>query len=68
MSFSLFDLIPAVYRLRDGQIAATMQLLTPAEEGELTALQTSSTPLTADQQSLLNALTAKSTRGSEPRR
>ena len=26
MSFSLFDLVPAVYRLRDGQIAASMQL------------------------------------------
>ena len=56
MSFSLFQLVPAVYRLRDGQIAATMQLLTPAEQTELTSLQGSSTPLTADQQAQLNAL------------
>ncbi|MFZ0793974.1 MAG: hypothetical protein WAM65_09400 [Candidatus Korobacteraceae bacterium] len=63
MSFSLFEVIPAVYRLRDGQIAATMQLLTAAEQTELVSLQTSSTPLTTDQQALLNALTAKSTRG-----
>ena len=63
MSFNLFQLVPAVYRLRDGQIAATLQLLTPAEQAELTSLQGSSTPLTADQQAELNALTAKSTRG-----
>jgi hypothetical protein len=63
VTFSLFNLIPAVYRLRDGQIAATMQLLTPAEQSELTTLQTSTTPLTADQQALLDSLLAKSTRG-----
>src|SRR5271170_2850733 len=63
MSFSLFQLIPAIYRLRDGQVAATMQLLTPAEQTELTALQTSSTPLDQEQQALLSELTAKSTRG-----
>ncbi len=63
MSFSLFQLVPAVYRLRDGQIAATMQLLTPDEQKELSSLQGSSSPLTADQQAQLNALTAKSTRG-----
>jgi hypothetical protein len=63
MSFSLFQLVPAVYRLRDGQIASTLQLLTPAEQTELSTLQGSSTPLTADQQAGLNALTAKSTRG-----
>ena len=63
MSFSLFQLVPAIYRLRDGQVAATMQLLTPAEQTELTALQTSLTPLDQEQQALLAELTAKSTRG-----
>jgi len=63
MSFSLFDLVPAIYRLRDGQLAATMQLLTPAEQTKLTSLQTSSTPLTTEEQALLAALIAKSTRG-----
>jgi len=63
MSFSLFQLLPAIYRLRDGQIAATMQLLTSAEQSQLAALQASATPLTADQQALLASLTAKATRG-----
>src|SRR5664279_4616611 len=63
MSFSLFDLVPAIYRLRDGQLAATMELLTSAEQTELTNLQTSSTPLNAEEQARLAYLTAKSTRG-----
>jgi hypothetical protein len=63
MSFTLFDLVPAIYRLRDGQLAATMQLLTPAEQIDLTNLQNSSTPLNAEQQALLAELIAKSTRG-----
>jgi hypothetical protein len=63
MSFSLFDLVPAIYRLRDGQLAATMQLLTPAEQTDLNNLQTSSTPLNAEEQALLAALIDKSTRG-----
>lgn len=63
MRFSLFELIPAVYRLRDGQIAATMQLLTPDEQTALTTLQSSLTPLDQEEQALLAALTAKSTRG-----
>jgi hypothetical protein len=45
MSFSLFELVPAVYRLRDGQMAATMQLLTPDEQTELAVLQDSRTHL-----------------------
>ena len=48
MSFELFQLVPAVYRLRDAQIAQTMQLLTPAEQTELASLQTQATPLTDD--------------------
>jgi len=63
MSFSLFDLVPAIYRLRDGQLAATMQLLTSDEQKKLTSLQTSSTPLNIEEQALLAALIAKSTRG-----
>jgi len=63
MSFSLFDLVPAIYRLRDGQLAATMQLLTSDEQKKLTSLQTSSTPLNTEEQALLAALIAKSTRG-----
>jgi hypothetical protein len=63
MSFDLFQLVPAVYRLRDAQIASTMQLLTAAEQTLLKSLQTSAIPLTADQQAQLDELTAKSTRG-----
>lgn len=63
MNFSLFQLVPAVYRLRDGQLAATMQLLTPAEQTQLNALQTSLTPLDPEEQAELAALTAKATRG-----
>jgi hypothetical protein len=63
MSFDLFQLVPAVYRLRDAQIAASMQLLSPAEQTLLSSLQTSTTPLNATQQSELDALFAKSQRG-----
>jgi hypothetical protein len=63
MSFSLFQLVPAVYRLRDAQIASTMQLLTAAEQAQLASLETSTTPLNADEQAQLDALTAKATRG-----
>jgi hypothetical protein len=63
MSFSLFQLVPAIYRLRDGQIAATMPLLSPTEQSQLASLQTSTPPLTAEQQAQLASLTAKSTRG-----
>ena len=63
MSFELFHLVPAVYRLRDAQIAQTMQLLTPAEQTELASLQTQATPLTDDQKALLTELTAKQARG-----
>lgn len=63
MSFSLFDLVPAVYRLRDGQIAATMQLLTPDEQSLLYTLQNPTSPLDAEQTALMNELAAKATRG-----
>jgi hypothetical protein len=63
MSFNLFDLVPAVYRLRDAQIAQTLPLLTGAEQAQLASLQALLPPLTTDQQTELNTLTAKSTRG-----
>jgi hypothetical protein len=63
MSFNLFNLVPAVYRLRDAQIAQTMPLLTSAEQTTLASLQALLPPLSADQQAQLDALTAKSTCG-----
>ena len=63
MSFDLFQLAPAVYRLRDAQIAQTMQLLTGAEQAQLATLQSLPTPLTTDEQAQLDALTAKAARG-----
>jgi hypothetical protein len=63
MSFNLFQRVPAVYRLRDAQIASTMQLLTAAEQTEQAMLQALTTALTADQQAELDELTAKQTRG-----
>ncbi|MFZ0746883.1 MAG: hypothetical protein WAM85_20940 [Terracidiphilus sp.] len=63
MSFDLFQLVPAVYRLRDAQIAQSMQLLTPAEQAALAALQALVPPLSADQQAELDVLTAKAARG-----
>ncbi len=62
MSFYLFDLVPAVYRLRDAQIAQTMTLLTSVEQTKLTSLEGMGS-LTADEQAELDALLAKSTRG-----
>ena len=59
MSFRLFNLVPAIYRLRDGQIAATMQLLTPDEQTELYALQTHRARSIAEQTALMEELTAK---------
>jgi hypothetical protein len=63
MSFSLFDLVPAIYRLRDGEAAATMQLLTPDEQSQLYALQNPTSPLNAEQTALMNSLAAKAARG-----
>ncbi len=62
MSFNLFQLVPAVYRLRDAQIASTMQLLTAAEQAQLATLQATS-PLNTQEQAQLDGLIAKSTRG-----
>jgi hypothetical protein len=62
MSFSLFNLVPAVYRLRDAQIAQSRPLLTAAELAQLAVLQAVASP-TAGQQAQLEALVAKSQRG-----
>ena len=53
---SLFDLLPAVYRLRD----AALSSLSPSELGELRTLQTAPPPLSPAQQQQLNRLLAKS--------
>ncbi len=63
MSHDLFELLPAIYRLRDGQLAATQQLLTAAEEAQLSLLQSLTPPLAPDQQAQLDALVAKAARG-----
>jgi hypothetical protein len=63
MSFNLFQLVPAVYRLRDAQIASTMTLLTAAEQTELAVLQAKVPPLPADEQAELDELLAKGARG-----
>lgn len=63
MSFDLFNLMPALYRLRDAEIAQAQQLLPPAEQAELAALQALTPPLTSDEQAQLDRLTAKASRG-----
>lgn len=60
---NLFDLMPALYRLRDAQLAQALPLLTSAELMELSNLQSLVPPLTAIQQNRLDALLAKSARG-----
>ncbi len=59
----LFQLLPAVYRLRDAQLAQAQTLLTATEQAELAALQTAAWPLSADEQAQLSELTAKAVRG-----
>lgn len=63
MSFDLFQLLPAIYRIRDGQVAQSQTLLTASEMAQLAALQTLTPPLTAQQQSELDALLAKASCG-----
>ncbi|WP_233855849.1 YmfQ family protein [Paraburkholderia sp. HD33-4] len=63
MNPDLFQLLPAVYRLRDAQIAGSETLLSATELAELNALQALTAPLTADQQALFDELTAKASRG-----
>jgi hypothetical protein len=61
MSFTLFDLLPALYRLRDAQIAGSQDLLTTKEKAQLEALQKLET-LTPDEAMLLSELTDKASR------
>src|SRR5215471_16162868 len=63
VSSRLFQLLPAVYRLKDGQMAQSQNLLTAAEQNQLATLQALSPPLTPVQQQELNDLQAKATRG-----
>jgi hypothetical protein len=62
MSVDLFALLPAVYRIRDAELAAVRPLLTPSEQAELAGLQ-AATSLSADEQARLDALLAKAARG-----
>jgi hypothetical protein len=59
----LFDLLPALYRLRDAQFAQSHNLLSPTELAQLQAVQASASPLTPVQQEQLDQLTAKAARG-----
>jgi hypothetical protein len=63
MSINLFQLLPAVHRVRDAQIASQQTLLTPAQQAELAQLQALEQPLPADQQAQLNQLLALASRG-----
>jgi hypothetical protein len=60
---SLYDLLPALYRIRDAKLAGSLPLLTVEELAELNALSTSTSTLTADQQARLEELQAKAARG-----
>lgn len=62
MSFDLFQFMPAVYKLRDAQIAQLTNLLTPAEQAELATLLAIASP-NAQQQAEIAALLAKQARG-----
>jgi hypothetical protein len=63
MSFNLFQLLPAVYRMRDAQIARSLPLLTPAQQALLADLQALPQPLPPDQQAQLDQLQALASRG-----
>ncbi len=63
MNLELFNLMPAVYRIRDIAIAESQQLLTALELAELATLQGTPPPLSLDDQLRLDELTAKSQRG-----
>jgi hypothetical protein len=63
MSLDLFNLLPAVYRIRDIQIAQSQTLLTSGEITELNNLKSKVPPLSIDEQLRLNELTTKASRG-----
>ena len=62
MSVDLFQLLPAVYRIRDAQLAASRPLLTASESADLASLQAKSS-LSAEEQPQLDELSAKAARG-----
>ncbi|MGA2349990.1 MAG: hypothetical protein ABSF70_06110 [Terracidiphilus sp.] len=63
MSVDLFQLLPAVYRMRDAQIARSLPLLTPVQQTLLDELQALPQPLPADQQAQLDELQTLASRG-----
>jgi hypothetical protein len=63
MSVDLIELLPALYRIRDAQVAVSQQLLSLAETAELGSLRALTPPLASDQQARLDELTAKAARG-----
>jgi hypothetical protein len=65
-AINLFQLLPAVYRMRDAQIASTQTLLTPAQQAQLTALlqmQAMQQTLSSDQLAELQQLQTLAARG-----
>jgi hypothetical protein len=60
---TLFNLLPALYRLKDAEIARSRNLLTPADQARLQVLQGLPTPLPPVQQQELDQLLAKQARG-----
>lgn len=62
-SLDLFNLLPAVYRIRDAQLAQSLPLLSQEEAAQLAALEALTTPLSADEQAQLQQLKAKAARG-----
>ncbi|HEY2012839.1 MAG TPA: hypothetical protein VGH38_05025, partial [Bryobacteraceae bacterium] len=59
----LFDLLPALYRLRDARLAESQTLLAAAESAELSELQSLVPDLSDDEAARLDQLTAKRSRG-----
>ena len=59
----LYSLLPAVYKLRDAQLAQSMELLTPTEAAQLAYLRSLVAPLSADENAQLSELEAKASRG-----
>src|SRR5579862_5881000 len=59
----LFDLLPALYRLRDARVAQSLTLLTGDEADQLQKLRALPPPLSADQQAQFDQLSAKAARG-----
>jgi hypothetical protein len=60
---NLFELLPALYRLKDAQLAQSQNLLSGSEAAQLRWLQAEPGPLSIDDQAQLDALTSKASRG-----